>query len=1399
MNETAKLDAPVAQAQLEQFFHAAVDMFFIADRRGNLRWSNPAWQQTLGHAEAALIGRGWRRHIHPDDVGLVAAAVRALGRGEPIGEFRIRFKAADGDWRWLEWTPAPPSGDGSIQATVRDVTATEKARVAVEEIEDCAGIGRWEIDTERGVAGWSQMTHLLLGTDPAGGAPAPGDLIEVFAAQAQAQLGAAMQGLATLGTGFRLELLLAGPDGKRRRMRVTGAAELRGDRPARLYGTVEDVTRDHEAWSAPYRLANIALRTTSLLVVVTDAAQRITWVNPAFEQFTGYTMAEVTGRSPGSFLQSEDTDPDSVQELRAAFAAGQPVRLEIQNRTKSGRAYWVDLDIQPIRDARGELTGFIAMQSDITARKKLEGALRAERNRLRATLEAMPDLVMELNDDGYYTGFHSSGVTEAPVPPDLFLGRTPEDAFEPAVAEVFRKAMAESKRTGRSDPHEFQTLTADGERSFELSVSRRPVERPGDEPGYVLVLRDISQRVRQQRSITRTTELFKGLFDRSPIAIVLCDLETGAFLDVNHAYEEMVGLTKDQLLSVDPATMAGRLGWGDSLWGGTAALVREGRYGPTDVTCQRADGTSFTAQVRALLLDDGDGRRRVWTFIEDISSRLRREEERERLMREASEARTRLEDALSVLPDGFVYFDADDRLVMCNDRYREFYPLSAEAMVPGAKFEDILRLGLKRGQHPAAIGREEDWLADRLRGRRSAINDLEQQLFDGRWLRVIERRTPEGGRVGMRIDITALKNAEARLANIIEGARVGIWEWSSVTNASVCNLQWAQMLDRDWADVSPLPGERWREIVHPDDLPQIDRTMTPVLARETDRVEYEYRMRHSAGHWVWVLTRARATWQADGTVRIAGVNLDISERKLLEATLETERDYLARLMETSISGIIAVDAGGRILFANREAEAILDLARAPGPAEGYRDPAWRIEALDGSAVAAADLPSQRVLNSGDVVRDLRYAIIWPDGRRRALSVNAAPISQPGLGARVVCSITDITERLEGEAALREAAERAQVASRTKSQFLANMSHEIRTPLNGVLGMAEILHDLVTDGEQMEMVRMIRESGETLLGVLNDILDLSKIEAGKLSLESALFRPTDLVGKIEAMHGLMAREKGLQLAVYTSTTADRRRLGDPHRLMQILHNLVGNAVKFTDAGSVRLIMRAEPRGSLHIEVTDTGIGMSADQLRRIFDDFEQADGSMTRRYGGTGLGMSIVRRLIDMMAGTIRVKSAPGQGTSVFVELPMAEADDTVGEDATDPAAATAMLLDGVRILAAEDSDTNRQILAGFLAAAGAEVTLVEHGAAALEAWRAGAFDVLLLDISMPVMDGLSALAALQQATGGDLPPAIAITANAMTHQVETIRAAGFCDHVSKPFSARELVATISRAVATREA
>lgn len=247
----------------------------------------------------------------------------------------------------------------------------------------------------------------------------------------------------------------------------------------------------------------------------------------------------------------------------------------------------------------------------------------------------------------------------------------------------------------------------------------------------------------------------------------------------------------------------------------------------------------------------------------------------------------------------------------------------------------------------------------------------------------------------------------------------------------------------------------------------------------------------------------------------------------------------------------------------------------------------------------------------------------------------------------------VAQRLVRSSAQIEAARAsAEEASRVKSTFLANMSHELRTPMNGVLGMAELLDETLETADQKRMMRTIRTSGQLLLSILNDILDMAKIESGKMELENAPFVPLDIVRGLEELHALRADSKGLGFKFLVGSGAGRARIGDQLRIQLVLHNLIGNAIKFTESGEVTVKITGRPDAPLTVEVRDTGIGMTPEQLEHLFDEFTQADSSITRRYGGTGLGMAITHKLVTMMGGTIDVQSSPGQGTRIFVSLPL---------------------------------------------------------------------------------------------------------------------------------------------------
>jgi signal transduction histidine kinase/ActR/RegA family two-component response regulator len=386
--------------------------------------------------------------------------------------------------------------------------------------------------------------------------------------------------------------------------------------------------------------------------------------------------------------------------------------------------------------------------------------------------------------------------------------------------------------------------------------------------------------------------------------------------------------------------------------------------------------------------------------------------------------------------------------------------------------------------------------------------------------------------------------------------------------------------------------------------------------------------------------------------------------------------------------------------------------------------------------------------------------------------------------------------------LRQARKRAQdgelaaeAANTAKSAFLATMSHEIRTPLNGVLGMAQAMAADELTEVQRERLSVIHRSGEALLAILNDVLDLSKIEAGKLELETIEFDLGELAQGAYSAFTALANKKGLSFALDIGS-ARGRYMGDPTRIRQILYNLISNALKFTDVGEIRVT--AERDGDfLTIAVADTGVGISPQNLVRLFQKFDQLDSSTTRRFGGTGLGLAICHELAQLMGGEIQVESKVGKGSRFVVRLPLPR----VGEERAPPQLAPPPVSEipqplRLRVLAAEDNAVNQLVLKTLLHQLGVEPAVVEDGAAAVEAWKAAEWDVILMDVQMPVMDGLAATALirrLEAETGRGRTPIIALTANAMAHQVEAYVAAGMDRHVAKPIAAAELFQALSEA------
>ena len=412
-----------------------------------------------------------------------------------------------------------------------------------------------------------------------------------------------------------------------------------------------------------------------------------------------------------------------------------------------------------------------------------------------------------------------------------------------------------------------------------------------------------------------------------------------------------------------------------------------------------------------------------------------------------------------------------------------------------------------------------------------------------------------------------------------------------------------------------------------------------------------------------------------------------------------------------------------------------------------------------------------------------------------------------IAAVVLNSTICMWTSLKKSVRLQEAQAATEAASQAKSAFLARMSHEIRTPLNGVLGMAQALAaETDLKPAHRQSLAVIRQSGESLLTILNDVLDLSKVEAGRLDLEAIAFDLEATVRGAQETFAPQAAAKGLGFRLALEPEAAGTYLGDPTRVRQILYNLLSNAVKFTEAGEVSLTV-ARGVHALEMVVADSGIGISPEHLDRLFCRFQQVDSSTSRRYGGTGLGLSICRELAELMGGSVEVRSTAGLGSRFIVILPLerlgaAGAVDDLGGDLLEVGFADGEA--ALNILAAEDNAVNQLVLRTLLAQVGVEPTIVGDGAQALDAWRHGAFDLILMDVQMPVMDGLAATHAIRAAEAADPSRSrtsiLALTANAMQHQVAEYLAAGFDGHVAKPIDAGKLYAAIAAAAqVTRDA
>ncbi len=1033
---------------------------------------------------------------------------------------------------------------------------------------------------------------------------------------------------------------------------------------------------------APLSAGQLALlaQHTDSLVVFTDADRKIVWVNEAFTKLTGYSFEEVSGKNP-SLLQGPDTDQASILRIRTALDAGtRIVGEEILNYTKTGEPYWISMEIIPHRGSDGALLGFLAIEIDVTLRRLRERELM----NLRTAVEQSASAVVITDSSGTIEYVNPAFEKSTGYSPGEVLGKTHRLLKSGLHPPSFYENLWMTISAGKVWKGTFQNKRKDGSLFWESTTISPVRDKSGRIERFVAVKSNITEIIRAKELLAEEhARLAQVLSGTTRISFIGTDpggtitvFNEGAQNLTGYAPEEVIGKATPLLfhdaeeIKKRGEELSNELGRRVSGFEVFLVEMAHGDRNAREWTYIRKDGSLFPVSLVISPMRDSCGAfTGLLGIAQDISEA--REAQKAALESKALLARTNEVagiggwelDVPSMVPRWTEQtcriheVDSNYNLILANAL--QFYPVEARPVIQQA-IQQAISQGTPWDLELPFITAKERRIWVRVVGEAEQTDGVTTKLV-GTFQNITKRKLAE----------EALENERLRLSNIIEGTKLGTWEWNVQTGEAVFNEHWATICGFTLAELAPANIQTWENLCHPEDLEEFRARLDMHLSSQSPMYVCDCRMKHKDGRWIWVRTT------------------------------------------------------GRLISRTRE---------------------------------------------------------------------GAPLMMYG-------TQEDITVDILHESALREATAKAEAANRAKSDFLANMSHEIRTPLNAIIGMSELLEADPTGPDAKEFLETIRSSGDSLLALISDILDFSKIEAEQLILESA---PLDVRACLEACRRTVAGfavKKGLRLAVGIDPRTPEAIMGDVQRLRQVLVNLAMNGVKFTEAGEVVLGVSVEEGPSPHISFTvrDTGIGIAAEEQAKLFQSFSQIDPSTSRRYGGTGLGLAISQRIVEQMGGKIQLCSMPGSGSTFRFSIPLVAVEKPQAKPGPGLVSEEAAL--GKRcplqILIAEDNQVNQRLVVMMLRRLGYEAGLASNGLEVLSALAKKDFDLILMDIQMPEMDGLEASRKICETYPEDKRPhIIALTANALAGDKDLCIKAGMHDYLTKPIRIESLAEAIE-AVYTR--
>lgn len=1171
------------------------------------------------------------------------------------------------------------------------------------------------------------------------------------------------------------------PDGSVRWIRDRAFGMGRAEeKNLRIAGIAEDIT-EHKAVEQTLRLQSTALESAANAVVITDIKGNIQWVNSAFTRLVGYSAEEVIGKNP-RILKSGLQSPAVYQDLWNTVLAGKVWRGELVNRRKDGSFYDEELSITPLLDSEGKVTNFIAIKQDITERKRAEAQLRQS----QADFEAAQRIAKLGNwrydlasDEMHFSNelYRILGVDEAEFDNSYegFL-----NCIHPGDRPLVRQSDQDAIREGKTFELEYRIVLPDAQVKFIREIGF-PLKNASNEViGLFGTAQDVTEYTLVQAELQR---IRAGLEEAQAIAR-LGSWELDLISGNRYWSKEMY-----VLYGLDPASGAPSLSEFIKLIhpDDRSSLVEYQRFAVEagepvvfDIRTNPADGAVFTYQFRIKPIKDAQGKvlRLAGTTL-DITERKQAEE----LLRR-SEAE--LAAAQRVAKVGSWRYHFATGAVQWSEELYRIFGLGKKEF--DNNFESYLRC-----VHPEDRFRIEQANLDAIKDAKPLELEYRIVLPDGqiRFIREIavpfkDSNGTVAGLFGTSQDITDYKRIEAELLRIQASledaqaiARLGSWELDLVSQKGFWSKEMYVLYNRDLAFGTPTLAE-YAELVDPEDRAKVF-SFHKQAAETGEPIGFEIRTNPANTPVYTYFIRIQPVKDDRGKVlRLVATHQDITDRKHKEQALETSEALLREAQRAAKLGSWQWDLRDNQVSLSDELCEILGVSTG---AQFNLNDVWGMIHPD-DQVRAQRVSAQAALDRKSIELDLR--IITPDGVEKYVVNHSHSITDAeGKVVRRFGTVQDITERVLAQKA-RQEKERAEVANHAKSEFLSRMSHELRTPLNSILGFAQLLELDTTDPNQRQNVQYILSAGKHLLQLINEVLDISRIEAGRLSLSLESVSVADILRECIQLSRPMADARGIQIELKDSEDFQALVLADRQRLKQVLLNLLSNAIKYNREGGKVSLDYALLLGVIRLNVRDTGFGITPAMMQRLFMPFDRLgiqDGE------GTGLGLALSKRLMEAMGGQLDVESVVDQGSTFWIELPQAQAVAAKSElNYFDTGLLSVAPMENHTVLYVEDNLSNLRLVENILLRwSNLRLLTAMQGSLGLELAREHLPNLILLDLHLPDIHGQEVLLRLRNDVRTRDIPVIILSADASPRQIEYLLAQGANAYLTKPLEVSRLL------------